>query len=193
MLLQSFIDHLPPGADIKSVSAPTLAKYHNHLPECLLELWQQHGFGHYGDGLIQLIDPDEYLDNLWGWLMLDEDMSRIPFAISCFGDIFYYRLLSDEGDEDIAFIDPHTSQTDVLTWSMEDFFNDWCCDDEVQASFFRKKDLQQVSDLQGKLQQNQIYFYTPALRLGGEPAIDKTQRGDARVQLDLLLQLALEA
>ena len=48
-----------------------------------------------------------YQDVLWSWLMKDQpDMTRLPIAISAFGLVFYYRLLSEDGDEDISFIDP---------------------------------------------------------------------------------------
>lgn len=49
------------------------------------------------------------------------DMTRLPIAISAFGLVFYYRLLSEDGDEDVSFIDPHNSDIGVTAWSLTDF------------------------------------------------------------------------
>ncbi|WP_086481910.1 GAD-like domain-containing protein [Oceanospirillum sanctuarii] len=198
--LQTFIDTHTPGENLQQASAEILARYRDHLPASLLELWQTHGFGFYGDGLIQLINPEQYQDNLWGWLMYDEeDMDRLPIALSAFGDILYFRNLTgeDEGldeeeDEvDVAFIDPHTSQSDSLVWSLEEFFNDFCCDEEVIEEFFCRSRLLKTRKLKGVLAADEIYYPVPALRLGGNGEPENSDKGDASVQLDLLLQMAL--
>lgn len=191
--LQAFLDAHPPAGDMRKASPDTIERYKSHLPEALLALWTRHGFGHYGNGLIQLIDPDSYRDNLWRWLLLDEpDMSRLPFALSAFGDVFYYRSLSDEGDEDVAVLDPHRSASDVIVWSLEDFFNDWCCDAETISGFLDAPLLGEARASKGALLRDEIYVFVPALRLGGTRSAAHVDRGDARVHLELLLQLALD-
>jgi len=137
-LLGKFIETFPPGDKLIKPTAQKISKYENILPDSILALWENYGFGNYGNGLIKIIDPEVYTNNLWGRLMVEEDETRIPIALSAFGDIFYYRQLSEDGDEDIAFIDPHISETAVLTWSLEDFFNDWCCDPETITEVLEK-------------------------------------------------------
>lgn len=193
MKLSQFIEVFKPSSNLTKGSKELIADYKDYLPQCILELWSEHGFGTYGNGLIQIINPDLYKENLWGWLMTDEDLTRIPVAISAFGDIFYYRQLDDEGSEDIAYIDPHTSATGVLAWSAEEFFNEWCCDEEVISDFFRKEEVKDVEQLKGSLTHDEIYYYAPALRLGGTPSINTMDRGNALAQLDILLQLALDS
>ena len=192
--LQAFVDRYIPGAALIKATPDQLQRYRAHLPEPLLELWQTHGFGFYGNGLLQLIDPDRYRDNLWGWLMRDEpDMERLPIALGAFGEVFYYRKLSDDGDEDISYLDPHTSEADCLIWSLPNFFNQWCCDDENIATLLQPERVRQSAQASGPLAENEMYYFVPALRLGGSGAIDTVARGDAAVQLDLLLQLALDS
>lgn len=191
--LQSFLDRHRPDKALKKVSAEHVNTYRGHLPEALLELWHTHGFGFYGDGLIQLIDPDRYRDNLWGWLMREEpDMERLPIALGAFGEVFYYRKLSDDGDEDVSYLNPHTSEGDCLIWSLPDFFNQWCCDNENIATLLQPDRVRQAAQTQGPLADNEIYYFVPALRLGGSGGMNTVARGDAAVQLDLLLQLALD-
>lgn len=119
----------------------------------------------------------------------EEDKSRIPIALSAFGDIFYYRKLSEEGDEDIAFIDPHTSQTAVLTWSLEDFFNDWCCDPETITDVLQNPLMEKAHKKCGALGNEEIYYFVPALRLGGNRSIENVKKGNAQAHLSILLQL----
>ena len=190
--LQKFIAaYSPPDKPVKP-RPETIAKYKNKLPECIIELWTEHGFGHYGDGLIQIIDPDIYDNNLWGWLMVEKDTNRIPIALSAFGHIYYYRKLSDRGDEDIAFINPHTSQTGVLTWDIKEFFNEWCCDADNQSDYLEKELAAKASKKCGKLNDGEIYYYAPAIRLGGESKLENIKKGNALVHLAILLELALD-
>ena len=119
-------------------------------------------------------------------------MSRIPIAISAFGYIFYYRLLSDQGDEDVSYIDPHISDVGVLNWSLNDFFNDWCCDQTTISDFLKQEMFEEAVAMHGPLQSDQMYCFTPALRLGGVKSVKSIKHGDAVVHLDFLQALALD-
>lgn len=191
MQLQSFIEKFPVDISGHKASSEMIEKYRPYLPEALLELWQEKGFGFYGNGLIQIINPEQYQDNLWDWLLKSEpDMSRLPIAISAFGVIFYYRKLSDE-DEDISFIDPQTSEVDVTVWSLEEFFNEWLCDDEIIEVFLEKSLLEKAQKKYGKLPENKMYCFLPSLRMGGRKEDLNLDIGSTVVHLDLLYQLAV--
>lgn len=196
LALQTFIDTYRPDAGAIKADEALIARYAEHLPASLLELWREAGFGTYANGLIQIINPDLYNAMLWGWLMRpegEEDMTRIPIALSAFGTIFYYRLLSEDGDEDVSFIDPHTSRTGDLAWSLDEFFNDWCCDEENRAGLLEQPLLEQAIAAKGELARDQVYAFLPALRLGGSRTAESGRVGlvDASVHLHLLLDLAL--
>jgi hypothetical protein len=189
IVLQKFIDIHKPDAGAQLASEALIANYKTHLPACLLELWKEKGFGLYSNGLIQIINPELYKETLWGWLMRDEDMTRIPIAISAFGVIFYYRKLSDQGDEDVCFLDPHDSRGHDINWSLESFFNDSCCDSQFISEHLAKDMFDEAVGLHGKLPPNQMYCFVPALRLGGDRSAQSSRPGDANVQLNILLQL----
>ncbi len=191
MQLQQYINKFPVDVAGNSVSDEIIKKYQNYLPAELLELWKTYGFGFYGNGLIQIINPELYQDNLWDWLLKSEpDKSRLPIAISAFGVIFYYRKLSDE-DEDISFIDPQTSEVDVTVWSLEEFFNEWLCDDEIIEVFLEKTLLEKAQKKYGKLPENKMYCFLPPLRMGGSKEDLNLDIGSTVVHLDLLYQLAV--
>lgn len=190
--LDPFLQRHPPTASLTRASAGQLARYAQHLPAPLLTLWQQHGFGFYGKGLVQLINPDVYSENLWGWLMREEpDMDRLPIAISAMGTIFYYRKLSEDGDEDVSFLNPHTSEAGCTVWSLAQFFNEWLCEDENLVDQLHAEQFDAMVAKAGPLQCDEMYFHEPALRLGGDGGLDGIARGNAPVHLSLLLELAL--
>ncbi|WP_249384016.1 GAD-like domain-containing protein [Chitinivorax sp. B] len=190
--LQNFVDTFQPDKTVQPVDSVLINAYRGLLPDSLLELWAKVGLGRYGDGLIQLINPDEYRALLCGWLMREEDEGdRLPIAISAFGRVFYYRRLSDDGDEDVAVLDPHYRNGNVLDWSLDAFFNDTLCDGEAIESLLERGFFNQAVGRLGPLADGQIYFYTPALALGGVADVDHLDKGDAVVHLDLLLQMAL--
>ncbi len=192
MQLQQYINKFPVDVAGNSVSDEIIKKYQDYLPAELLELWKTYGVGFYGNGLIQIINPELYQDNLWDWLQKSEpDMNRLPIAISAFGVIFYYRKLSDV-NEDISFIDPQTSEVDVTVWSLVDFFNDWLCDDEIIDVFLEKTLLEKAQQKYGKLAEDQMYCFLPALRLGGCKDDLELNTGAAPVHLDFLYQLAVD-
>lgn len=188
--LSEFLRQHPP-TDVKPADNQTIEKYRELLPECLLELWKHSGFGKYGDGLIEIINPDDYKQLLYGWLMYDEeDLSRLPIAISAFGALLYYRKLGSE-DEDIAFIDPHYCESGVVCWSLESFFNESLCNSDY-LEVLQKQGLfkEALADF-GKLTPGEIFYFAPAIPLGGAEELKHIRKGSAVVQLDILLQLAL--
>jgi hypothetical protein len=192
LALQPFLDAHPPGAGVERPSRELVERYRARLPASLLELWQASGLGPYAGGLIHLVDPARYEPALYGWLQYPTpDPGRVPIALSAFGVLFYYRRLGAEGEEDVAFVDPHTSATDVLAWSLEAFFNECLCDQEVITSILEAGLFEQARLVKGPLGRDQTYHFVPALRVGGRRAVESIDRGDAAVHLELLLQLAL--
>ena len=185
--LQAFITKHAPHERVKPALSALVESYRGVLPDALLELWARVGLGRYGGGLIQLVNPDEYKPVLYGWLMLDTpNPDRVPIAISAFGKLLYYRKLA-EGAEDVAFIDPHWRSTDVVNWSLVDFFNESMCDDEIVEDVLQSDLFAECGTKYGALMDDEIYFYVPALALGGSEDVESMGKGNALVHLELLL------
>lgn len=194
------------------VSDELIERYINVFPDILLKFWKEHGFGNYGNGWIQFINPDEYRETVNQWLMRPDDGTRIPFAISAFGDVFYWRHIynpnpTEEIPEwvfDVAYFNPHYSQTGVCAYSMGEFFGEYCTDPEIIEAFKwphysgfvlennDKKLFDFALDKMGVLGKNEMYFFVPALRLGGLDAPENLDKGNAIVHLDILFQLTGE-
>lgn len=170
-----------------------IEKYKEIVPDELIELWQTAGFGFYkfNDCELQMINPEAYIENLCEWFNRPVTYDRIPIAISPFGIIIYYRKLS-ETDYDFAYLDPHTSQTEVLSWDITSFFNDVLLDDDIKNFLFEPELAVKAAKKKGSLDINEMYSFVPALRLGGDRTLEYVDKCNAQVQLDILLQLANE-
>ena len=193
---QKFLEHFPPQGEPQKADPELLERYRDLVPTGLLELWQNVGFGFYGDGFLQLVHPDEYHQVLCGWLVRGPDPERVPFMLTAFGTLIYYRMLvrDPEGEilaEDVAYLEPNYRDSDVLCWSLEEFFNDVLCEDDALSDFYGRDGWSNARTLYGPLNPNEIYFYRLALALGGAENFESLTRGDARVHLEILLQLAL--
>lgn len=219
--VQKFLQ-VHPKYSAEPVSDEIIERYINVCPDLLLKFWKEHGFGTYGSGFIQFINPDDYREVVNTWLMRADDGMRIPFAISAFGDVFYWRHIhnpnpSEDFPEwvfDVSYFNPHNSETGLCAYSMGEFFGEYIVDseiveafkwpyhsgypigvienqmsgnDETDTSLFSKA-LKKL----GVLGKDEMYFFVPALRLGGIDDIEYVEKGNAVVHLDILFQLTGE-
>lgn len=164
-----------------------LKQFENVLPSELLNFWQEYGFGNYGGGIIKVINPLDYMESFYKWLG-KEDFSKIPILLTSFGDIFYYRKLQEDV-EDICFLSIHYRNSTVCSYSLQDFFKSYIVDEEICNEVLRKKLFQQAYIGKGNLEPDQIYFFVPALVLGGKESLELIESGDANIHQTLLLQL----
>lgn len=188
MELQAFLQKYPAGKTTPAAKE-TIDKYKGLVPSALIELWEKQGFGKYGNGLIEIFNPDDFQDTLARWLGRKVD-NYVPIAISAFGDLFYYRKLT-ETDEDVCYIDPQYRRINVCTWSLTDFFNDYLLSEENITDFLRKNLFEQAFEQNGELTNNEIYIFKLAFMIGGAEEIGNVDKGNAQVQLEILFQMGL--
>ena len=184
--MASFSSTFEASSDCIKVSEDLLSVYTPKIPNSLLDIWRNSGFGKYGNGIIELINPKEYESLLWTSIGKKAD-NYVPFAISAFGELFYYRKLT-ENDEDICYFDIQFKEIVNLTWSADDFFTDFFADGSMQEEWLRLSRFNTaVKDL-GILKTNEIYTFIPYFALGGSEESSTLKIGNAIVYIDLLLQ-----
>src|SRR5690606_27237218 len=140
-----------------------------------------------GNGLIEIIDPEEYEDNLWTWLGKEVD-NYTPFAITGFGELLYYRQLA-EGEEDVCLIDIQYRDIQALAWSMESFFEDFLTDEEDRKVWLREELFMDAIAAKGKLEKGEVFTFVPVLALGGSEEVEFLQKANAYVYQDLVFQI----
>ena len=104
-----FLKKYKPGENLQKPDEEILSFGRQMLPKEIVELWEDYGFGEYGDGIIKVVDPREYMKSLYSWLG-QKDFSRIPIIVKTFGDIFYCRKLTDS-ENDASMLNIHYRRT----------------------------------------------------------------------------------
>ncbi|WP_343633050.1 T6SS immunity protein Tdi1 domain-containing protein [Fluviicola sp.] len=186
-MLENFKSYYQPGSDCVPASEETIRKYENKVPGSLIEIWKTSGFGKYNDGLIEFVNPADFEDSLWTWLGR-EVPNYVPFAISAFGELFYYRRLT-EVDEDVCIIDIQYREIKTLIWSMNGFFEDLLLDEEDRNVWLRESLFREAFKQQGELKKHEVFTFVPILAFGGAEEIEYLQKGNAQVYQDLVFQM----
>jgi hypothetical protein len=182
-----FVNTYKPSTDLTKPTQEMLEWYADKLPKELLRFWTEHGFGNYGDGLIKVVEPSEYMDSFYTWIGKEDD-SKLPILVTAFGDIFYYRKLSDtEGD--VSLLDIHYRNIEVCDYTLENFFEKYMVDPELSKELLKKSLFDQAVKKLGRLTYPDIYFFKPALVLGGAENTDYLDKGNASVHQLILHQL----
>lgn len=186
-LFDEFLKKFPPDSDLEKPSEEVLDGLSGILPDELLDFWEKYGFGNYGQGIIKVINPLDYMDSLYTWLG-KEDFSKIPILITGFGDIFYFRILSED-ENDVCLLDIHYREINVCAYSFEDFFEDFITDDEIIEEVLKKDLFMESLKNKGILKNNEIFCFVPALILGGSETAENTDKAQADVHQLLLFDL----
>jgi len=186
-LIDNFIKEYTPGENLIKPDEEILKFSKKMLPPEILYLWENYGFGEYANGLLKVVDPRDYMNSLYTWLG-DVDYNKIPIVVSAFGDIFYYRK-SEDNENDVSLLDIHYRKIDVCAWSYQDFFKNYIINKNVRKNVLREDLYNESIKKIGNLKYNEIFFFVPALVIGGAEKIEYVKKGDANVHHQVLFQI----
>ena len=178
--LHGFLDDYGPGHDCQPVPEERIASYADRLPEPLLEFWRVEGFCGYNDGLLWFVDPEEYIDILDEWKVVE----HTAFARTGFADLF---LWSPTG---WSLLNVHLGSVNPMGSSnLPNIFNELLRLESVKDGLLlRKIHCKAVSRL-GRIFPDECYTFVPALALGGPGTPESVQRVKVREQLSILAQI----
>jgi hypothetical protein len=186
-MLEKFKKHYQVEVGNTVPSEALIEKYKEKVPSMLIDIWRTTGFGKYNKGLIEIINPEEYENNLWTWLGREVE-NYTPFAISGFGELLYYRKLT-ETDEDVCMIDMQYRKIETLVWSMESFFEDFLINDEDRKMWLREELFLNAIAANANLEKGEVFTFVPLLAWGGAEEINYLKKGNALVYQDLVFQM----
>jgi len=180
---QSFIKKFPPSNNLIKPSEEILNKYKKELPKELLDFWKEYGFGNYGNGLVKIINPSDY-EEVAG---INEECD-IPLLIDSFGDIFIYRTIPKKKLKAIGILNIHFRNREFFIVGdncIEEFF------EGIEPSLPMLRNDLFVDGIRkcGELAFDEIFFFVPALALGGSEDIKCVQKGNMFVHYDVLEHL----
>ena len=105
-----------------------------------------------------------------------------------FGDIFYYRKLEDDRN-DISVLDIHYRKIIVCGYSYQEFFKKYIINKKVIKNVLRDSLYKKAIKKLGKLNDKDIFFFVPALILGGKGDIKYIDKGNGIIQQRILFEM----
>ena len=186
-IIDKFVNEYKPGKDLVKPDKELLDFGRQMLPKEIMTLWEEYGFGEYGNGFLKVVDPRDYMDSLYTWLG-KQDFSKIPIMVSAFGDIFYFRKLEND-ENDVSMLNIHYRQIEVCTYSYQEFFDSYILDERIKENVLRRTLYEQAVNKLGPISFEECFFFVPALAIGGAEDIKYVQKGDANVHQHVLFEL----
>lgn len=169
------------------VPQEVIEKYRDVLPEELIGIWENYGFGSFYGGFLKTVNPDEYRE-----LLIEAAPffgNEIVIFTTGMADLITWRIASDK-QKTVAHIllfrngDLDTVAAEDLEFFFEDIVNrdDFQRNKELYAAKYFK-----AVEQQGEPSYNEAFGYTPLLVLGGNPdKIDSLQKVDLKTHIILI-------
>lgn len=180
-LYNKFIKTFPAEETLKKATKKLINKYEKLLPETIISLWKENGFGNYGFGLIKVINPDEYI-SYFKLLLKDEEV--IPFLMDSFGNIFYVKL----NDETVYVLNTDFAFIDMCQTNFKNFIE--FLTSEIFIKNYLFKDIFDEMLIRGVIpENNEILIYNPPYILGGKRDINCIIKKDVIKYFDFIIPI----
>ena len=165
-----------------AVSGEIIKKYQGRIPDELMEVWKEYGFGSFYSGYLKIINPDEYQE------ILEESYWNgkisIPIFLTGFGDIITWR-----DNTYVGLVKYRKNDIAVLAGGFDFFFGDLMVE---SSSLIRKLDKglysNAVSRL-GSLEYDECFGFVPLLPSGGSEKVENLQKVKIQPHIDLITQM----
>lgn len=177
---------------VSEVPKNIIEKYKNIIPEELIYIWENMGFGIYENGFLQMVNPDEY-EFIFEYVdkLLEP---AIVWGITALGDLLVWEgnenwtIAPDEGNR-FFLLNVRSCKRGVIgdidatlnTFIGREFFI-------KDKDFFNSKVYLDIKDKLPKLNYGECYGYVPALALGGSKSVKNLKVVDAKAYIHLIGQ-----
>lgn len=165
---------------IQKPESSLVEKYQSLLPEKLIQLWQEHGFGSIVDGYLKIINPDDLQDSLQE---LYSPVYKNPIVMFATG---MSDLIIWENSYTVLVNCRHRSSKVIesgFKYFMEDIYDRAFIDEELKGEhyFQAKKRL-------GEIAFDECYGYMPLLGLGGSEKVENLQKVKIKEHVSIVAQ-----
>ena len=202
LYFEEFIDVFGEATSHKPVPKKSVEKYRGVLPDLLLTYWENEGWNGYLNGILWIVDPEDYEGVLKLWLentpLAKKDRYYV-YARTAFGELF---VISEKTKQTFSI----TPFLNSIFYIKEDMT---VINDEPVASircffgFAKRNEFDIKSDNGGSLfdkalkrlgpcNENEMYTFVPPMLMGGALEEKDLKKVNIFVQLDILANLSDE-
>ena len=163
------------------VPVDLIDKYENQIPPELLGIWQNHGFGSFGNGYIKIINPDEYTEVLASSYFASD--VAIPIFATGFADIITW-----EEDRFLGLVQYRKADVTMYPLNFVHFLARFYSSQCV-ADFLDNAQYNVAVKMLGKLNYDECFGYVPLLALGGSEKVERLQKMKIIPHIDLITDM----
>lgn len=201
---EAFLRYGPPKHVVKPDLA-TIERYRGRVPDSLLRIWQDYGWGSWSNGVLWMCDPEFLRPIMHALFNGDPEFDPetvIPYAYDGFGDLyiylgsgkqFHYKILFNSGSKDYLKEwgqEPH--QTFTLSENFIYCFYGNLSNTNNFGDFLNNHKYEnfmpELIKRYGELEPGEVYGFVPALPLGGSMSINNIQRMPILSYLSFLIE-----
>lgn len=176
-----FPDFVPVGA----VPDELVHQYRGVLPDQVLQVWQEDGFGSAHGGLLRVVNPEDWVELVEG---TTHDFHRAkgltPVFTTGLGDVV---VSSEDG---LVALRYRSGQVNLVISDVELFFTHLLPDADYREDAFDESLYVKAAERLGVPDFDEAFGYVPLLALGGSKRVENLQRVKLREHIDLIFQAA---
>lgn len=179
---KDFESTFDPPENCERPSDKVIQQYEKLLPVELLDHWRDVGWCSYGQGLLWLVNPQEFDGVVEEWVDF-ESGPPLVFLRTAFAHLYYWH------DGYVFSLDVQYGSLSQVTQDVKLMFT-LLCDPELQERILRRGLYQEAKQRLGPPNRDECFAFVPALALGGPGTAETVQRVKIREHLSFLAQVA---
>jgi len=179
------------GVQYRAFTPADRSRLEARVPGYLLDLWEHDGWAGYRNGLLWMVDPDEFAPLLAAW-HAPADPVLLTVARTAMGKLFLlgnFRAPNGSLAPTVLALDPHAATYNGVSPAAEKFLTRSIAEEDYLKPAMQEADAKRAAKDVGPLSWNEMYGYEPALALGGPGTPDTVRRFDLFTHHVLLSQL----
>lgn len=142
------------------VDADIISKYSGIVPEQLIILWQEAGWGIFCDGMVRLVNPEDYQGFVNEYFHKDYNETVTPFMVTAFGDIFACAISRALGNH-IVFLNIRYGTFQILPNHPEVLLNTHLFD---KKNYYALDSYPEIKEKIGVPHMDECFGYTPDIQ-----------------------------
>ncbi|MCR8859798.1 MULTISPECIES: T6SS immunity protein Tdi1 domain-containing protein [Bacillus] len=155
----------------KRVPESLVEKYSNVLPETLINIWENYGFGKVLNGYLRLINPEEYFEIVKETYIRNQN--TIPLFTTSMGDILLFEKYGDKSY--IIQLNYRKGKSKVIA-SKFNLFLRFLEEEEYLEEYIEWNPYLVAIQNYGIPAYNECFGYVPLLGLGGAEKVENLQK-----------------
>ena len=165
----------------KKVDNNLLAKYKNILPERLISIWENYGFGYFVNGFIKVVNPDDYIESLKKSYQSPINKASTVMFVTGMGDLIVWE------NDFTVLLNFRKGKSKIIESGFK-FFIDDLLDESFLEEELDNKNFPEISKKSGILSYDECYGYFPLIGMGGSEKVENLKKVKIKEYISITAQ-----